>query len=355
MAFEKTVPSWNAVGTEPPSDLINNGFTAGYKPPAEYFNWFFNRMSEAAKELQQQTLHLSGGTVTGTLVLSKVQDADGDAYNSPALVVGGEPNTYHLELDNNEVQAKQNETTAGNLFLNSNGGVVHVGMDGMVASGPVMPHEALVDNFGSAAMPWNTLSARYLHLYGAADTLYGRFRVSTTGTANTDGLTLLELGNATASGTANNASAKVTMYTTGTGFTNLMPKQTATGSNTVYLPATTGTLATTADVETLIANAGGAKVAYGTYSGNGNASKTITFNGKPVYVSVMRKWTSGNYSIPNMFRPSTVAYKDGATNSNSQVTLVWGDTTLKMTQYDSNMNYNFNASGETYCYFAILE
>ena len=251
MAFEKNVPSWNAVGTEPPADLINNGFTPGYRPPAEYFNWYFHLMSAAVKELQEKAgeadtvpyLPLEGGTVTGTLVLSKVQDAEAEAYTSPALVVGGEPSAPHLEFDNNEIQAKLHETAAGNLFLNSNGGVVHVGKDGMVASGHVMPHEALVDNFGSASLPWNTLSARYLHLYGAADTLYGRFRVSTTGTEATDGVVTFEIGNATPSGTANNASGKITVYTKGTGFTNIMPKATTTGSNTVTLPDATGTMA----------------------------------------------------------------------------------------------------------------
>lgn len=52
MAFEKKVPEWNAVGSEPPASLKNRGFESGYKPPAEYFNWFWNRVSEVLKELQ---------------------------------------------------------------------------------------------------------------------------------------------------------------------------------------------------------------------------------------------------------------------------------------------------------------
>ena len=45
MAFEKKVPDWNAAGTEPPESLKESGFTAGYKPPAAYFNWFWNAVS----------------------------------------------------------------------------------------------------------------------------------------------------------------------------------------------------------------------------------------------------------------------------------------------------------------------
>ena len=52
MEFEKKVPVWNAAGVEPPEDLKNSGFTAGYKPPADFFNWFMHGASEAMQELQ---------------------------------------------------------------------------------------------------------------------------------------------------------------------------------------------------------------------------------------------------------------------------------------------------------------
>lgn len=52
MNFEKKVPDWENVGAEPDSELKKGGFKAGYKPPAAYFNWFFNRISESVKELQ---------------------------------------------------------------------------------------------------------------------------------------------------------------------------------------------------------------------------------------------------------------------------------------------------------------
>lgn len=52
MNFEKTPPTWNAEGSEPPSSLKTSGFKAGYKPPAAYFNWFWNRVSACLTELQ---------------------------------------------------------------------------------------------------------------------------------------------------------------------------------------------------------------------------------------------------------------------------------------------------------------
>ena len=52
MAFEKKVPLWHASGTEPPESVKTSGFTAGYKPPADFFNWFWHGMSESVSEMQ---------------------------------------------------------------------------------------------------------------------------------------------------------------------------------------------------------------------------------------------------------------------------------------------------------------
>lgn len=50
--INNNAPVWNAAGAEPTTELKNSGFTAGYKPPAAYFNWFFNKTSLAIQELQ---------------------------------------------------------------------------------------------------------------------------------------------------------------------------------------------------------------------------------------------------------------------------------------------------------------
>lgn len=82
-------------------------------------------------------LPLSGGTVTGTLVLSKTQDLSGTANNSPALIVGGAVTSSHLEIDANEIHAKSNGTDAQDLYLNADGGAVHVGSSGLYSKGNV--------------------------------------------------------------------------------------------------------------------------------------------------------------------------------------------------------------------------
>lgn len=66
MAFEKPVPLWKAAGTEPPEDLKASGFTAGFKPPAAFFNWFWTGVSEALAELQDSAVQGAQTVVTGT-------------------------------------------------------------------------------------------------------------------------------------------------------------------------------------------------------------------------------------------------------------------------------------------------
>ena len=82
-------------------------------------------------------LPLTGGTVTGTLTLTRNTDANGKADNAPALIVGGARTAAHLEMDANELIAKSNGTTPTELWLNGDGGQVHIGAGGLKVDGTI--------------------------------------------------------------------------------------------------------------------------------------------------------------------------------------------------------------------------
>ena len=52
MEFNNKPTQWDAKGVEPTTELKEKGFTAGYKPPADYFNYLFNKITACIKELQ---------------------------------------------------------------------------------------------------------------------------------------------------------------------------------------------------------------------------------------------------------------------------------------------------------------
>ena len=54
LTFNNSPVAWLAAGAEPTNEILTNGFTAGYKPPAEYFNYVFNRTYLAISELQSK-------------------------------------------------------------------------------------------------------------------------------------------------------------------------------------------------------------------------------------------------------------------------------------------------------------
>ncbi len=54
--FDVIPPTWEKEDIEPPTQLREEGFKAGYKPPAAYFNWFFNLTYKCLKEIQEKVI-----------------------------------------------------------------------------------------------------------------------------------------------------------------------------------------------------------------------------------------------------------------------------------------------------------
>lgn len=86
-----------------------------------------------------------GGPIYKTLSLINFNRAAGNSYNEPALLIGGGPSLQHLEFDYNKILSKEDETTPGTLYLNSDGGDIIIG--GSLRSMPVSEGESSLEIF----------------------------------------------------------------------------------------------------------------------------------------------------------------------------------------------------------------
>lgn len=73
MEFINRPPEWLNEGVEPPKATREEGFRAGYKPPASFFNWFWNLVGRCIKELQET---LSGYASDNDAALAGKADLD---------------------------------------------------------------------------------------------------------------------------------------------------------------------------------------------------------------------------------------------------------------------------------------
>lgn len=127
-------------------------------------------------------LPLAGGTVTGTLILSRTTDASGTANNKPALIVGGTDTTAHLELDNNEIIAKANGTTGATLSLNyDGGGRVDIGNS---TGGTYIRGNATIDSYNGNWISGLRINSISGNANGSAHITFGGQSGTTSGTTS---------------------------------------------------------------------------------------------------------------------------------------------------------------------------
>lgn len=133
MDFEHIPPKWENAGTEPPDSLKKEGFRAGYKPPAEYFNWFFNRIYKCVTELQSKfaSTGVEVGGLTETVNELKKSVSDGKSLVAAAITRKKIPTaadaTFAQMADNIDSikggsgNAQPSDVLAGKTFANDNG------------------------------------------------------------------------------------------------------------------------------------------------------------------------------------------------------------------------------------------
>lgn len=87
MPFDQNqLPTWNKEGVEPPQSLKDDGWQPSQKPPADYFNWFFNKTFKALQSLFTNAQHKDEkGQPNGYAAL----DANGKVINADGTYPGG--------------------------------------------------------------------------------------------------------------------------------------------------------------------------------------------------------------------------------------------------------------------------
>ena len=105
MAFNEQFEGWDNQGTEPSTNLKENGFEGGYKPPASVFNWFWSKVMRAITELQNVVnskadfqnstggFNAGAGSTTkggtGVAIGANAGTADGGAVGNAAQATAG--------------------------------------------------------------------------------------------------------------------------------------------------------------------------------------------------------------------------------------------------------------------------
>jgi hypothetical protein len=87
MPFDQNdLPEWNASGTEPPQAHKDSGWGMSEHPPADWFNWLFNKAYTALKSLFANAQHKEEkGQANGYAAL----DANGKVINADGSLAGG--------------------------------------------------------------------------------------------------------------------------------------------------------------------------------------------------------------------------------------------------------------------------
>ncbi|MED5050669.1 hypothetical protein P9850_02130 [Anoxybacillus rupiensis] len=143
---QNDLPEWNTTGVEPPQSKKNNGWGPGEKPPADWFNWFFNKTFKALQSLFTNAQHKEEkGQPGGYAALDnngKVVNADG-SYPGGVQSVNGKTGAVNLTATDvgaetpagAQQKANQAEANAKNYVDNQKGvanGIATLGADGKV-------------------------------------------------------------------------------------------------------------------------------------------------------------------------------------------------------------------------------
>ena len=118
--IDYTIPSYNAS-----------------KISITWTNVHADSVPDGATKASPFSLNVNNINASGTITITKTTDLSGTADNSPALIIGGDSTSEHIEIDPNEIQAKGTDATVATLTLNNDGGLVAIGGGGLKVNGVI--------------------------------------------------------------------------------------------------------------------------------------------------------------------------------------------------------------------------
>lgn len=110
MEFTNKPVKWDNVGVEPPETLKSDGFVAGYKPPAAYFNFLFNNYYKCMDEMQKASVEMANNTPTvkyiNDTIASTLWSLSGDKYVARKSFTGyGDVNVINVYFSKDSLQS----------------------------------------------------------------------------------------------------------------------------------------------------------------------------------------------------------------------------------------------------------
>ena len=135
--YDDQIPTWANEGTEPAESVKLEGYKPGYKPPASYFNWFWNRTLRWLNDLRTKlsglhtqvqsveakvkTLEDKDYDVSADSVLAKLKTVDGAESGVDADLLDGKHASAFADVDHTHTQYAPSSHTHALATESSNG------------------------------------------------------------------------------------------------------------------------------------------------------------------------------------------------------------------------------------------